>query len=275
MRRVAIAAGVGVIAGLLVAIVYFGAPFAGFRIDVSVLVALAAILAFASSIAAFTLSALDNTPAVATGGRGSTRLDQDPVKHFVDLFRDPGTIQILAVPGMPVNVLAMRLGRLLTDPEAQGGKRILLKIKKAKKGGDIFNPVHLKELFVMLKPFESNAHILLANEYDEFLGYIPGAKAMKEFTGANAETKIRENIIDILAKPSDSSRLRALDGMGADDFVSDKATIHEAAKIASSDLDTSGKPVLHGVVICAGKRNRKPIGVIGKGDIVQLITWGA
>jgi hypothetical protein len=274
MNKVAIAAGVGVVAGLVVAGVYFGAPYAGFHIDLSLLVATAAILAFGSSIAGFTLSALDKQTAGSIGG--STRLSEDPVHQFVVPFDDREAIQVFARPGIPSDMILMRLGRLLTDPEQHAHKRIVLTLKKAKKGGEIFNPVVLKELFEKLKPFKHSQHIILRNEHDEFAGYIPWAKAVKDFTGGTAETRIRENIVDVLNDPAVSKKLRLMDGMGAQDIISDTATIHEAAFIASRDKDDDGEEnVLHGLVVCHRKRNRKPIGVIDKKGIVQLINWGA
>ena len=46
-------------------------------------------------------------------------------------------------------------------------------------------------------------------------------------------------------------------------------TIHEAAQM------TWFHDPLHGLVVYSGKRNRKPIGVINKNDLLQLISTGA
>jgi len=267
MQKVAMAAGAGVAAGLVVGGTYFGAPYAGLHVDLSLLVAIAAILAFGSSVAVFTLLAFSRQ----VGGRAhaSTRLNELPVSQFVAPFKEAGAIQILAQPGIPVDVTLMRHGRVFESPAEHADRKITLTIKKAKKGGEVFNPVVLKELFERLKPFTTSRHILLVNEHGEFMGYIPWTRAIKDFTGENAETKIRKSIVDVLDDPAKSTSLRAMDGMATDDIISDGATIHDAAKMTWFD------DPLHGLVVYHGKRNRKPIGVINKNDLLQLISTGA
>ena len=267
MRRVAIAAGVGVVAGLLVAGIYFGAPLAGFRIDVSVLVALAAILAFASSVAAFTLSAL----ARPIGGRAhaSTRMTESPVWQFVTPFKEPGAIALVVRPGIPVEHLLMRYQGIFDKPAENAERKFLISIKKAKKGFEPFNPVVLKALFEKLKPFTKSEHVLLLNEHDEFMGYIPWANAIKEFTGDNAETKIGKNIVEVLDDPAKSIRLRAVGGMATQDSISDTASIHDAAKKTWYD------DPMHGLVVYHGDRNRKLVGVIARNSVLQLVSTGA
>lgn len=267
MRRVAIAAGVGVIAGLLVAGVYFGAPLVGFHFDVSVLVALAAILAFASSVAAFTLSALGRP----VGGRAhaSTRMTESPVWEFITPFKERGVIALVVRPGMAVEHVLMRHQSVFDNPGANADRKFLVTLKKTKKGLEPFNPVVLKALFEKLKPFSKSEHVLLLNEHDEFMGYIPWEKAIKEFTGDNAETKINKNIVEVLDDPSKSTRLRTIGGMATQDSISDTASIHEAAKKTWYD------DPMHGLVVYHGDRNRKLVGVIARNSVLQLVSTGA
>jgi hypothetical protein len=268
MNKVVIAAIVGAAACLAVAAVYFGAPYAGVRLSPAGVVAVAAVLAFGVSVAAFTLLALNRTPA----GRAyaSTKLNEDPVQRFVALFKEPGTIRIVAVPGIPADIMLMRYGRVFEHPDQYTDKKVFLTIKKAKR--EVFNPVVLRALFEKLKPFVKSEHVLLVNEYGEYIGAIPFARAVKEFTGENAETKISKSIVSVLANPESKdsiAALRALNGMGVNDFISDHADIHEAAKMTWDDQP------LHGLVVYSGKRNRKPIGVIDRNAILQLVATGA
>ena len=234
----------------------------------STLVAIAANKAIGSYVAGFTLLAFSRQ----AGGRAhaSTKLNELPVSQFVAPFKEAGAIQILAQPGIPVEVTLMRHSRVFENPAEHSEQgRSSLTIKKASKGGDVFNPVVLKELFEKLKPFTNSRHILLVNEHGEFMGYLPWSRAIKDFTGENAETKIRKSIVDVLDDPAKSASLRAMDGMATDDIISDGATIHDAAKMTWFD------DPLHGLVVYRGKRNRKPIGVINKNDLLQLISTGA
>src|SRR6185312_4820728 len=194
MNRVALAiasflAVAGVLAGA-----YFAAPYAGFRVDLSMIVAAAAMLAAACSVAVLALVLTGRQ----SGGRAyaSTKLREDPVWQFISPFKGEGAIQLLARPGLPVDVMVMRHERVLGRPSDHPDQKIVLTIKKAKRGGEMFNPVVLKALFEKLKPFAKSEHVILVNEHDEFMGYVPWANAIKEFTGDNAETKIGKNIVE-------------------------------------------------------------------------------
>jgi hypothetical protein len=262
MNRIAVASGLA--AALVLAAVYFGAPYAGLHLQAP-LVAIAACIAAGYAVAGLIHLGFNKPPL----GRAysSSRLNEDPVAHFILPFKEPGTVAVLAQPNVTLDVMLLRNGSMFREPEKHADKKVFLTIKKSKK--EVFNPVVLRSLFEAIKPFGKSEHVLLVNEHDEVVGYIPWARASKELVGENAETKIRKYILDMLDDPAKSAELRKLDGMGAEDIISDTATIHEAAQM------TWFHDPLHGLVVYSGKRNRKPIGVINKNALLQLIATGA
>jgi hypothetical protein len=262
MNRIAVASGLA--AALVLAGAYFGAPYAGLHLQAP-LIAIAACLAAGYAVAGLIHMGFAR-PAFGKA-YASSRLNEEPVVRFVVPFKEPGTVAVLAQPGISLDVMLLRNGSMFKEPEKHAGKKVFLTIKKSKK--EVFNPVVLRSLFEAIKPFDKSEHMLLVNEHDEVVGYIPWVRAAKEFVGENAETKIRKYILDVLDDPAKSIELRKLDGMGADDIISDTATIHEAARM------TWFHDPLHGLVVYSGRRNRKPIGIINKNALLQLIATGA
>ena len=119
--------------------------------------------------------------------------------------------------------MLIRYSRIFDNPDANRDRKVVLAIKKGKRPTDVYNPVVLRDLFEKLKPFDKSEHVVLLNEHDEFVGYIPFAAAVKDFTGDQAETKIRNAVINVLADPSDKKSiktLRAMGGMAVDDYIS-------------------------------------------------------
>ena len=277
----ALAGGIGLM--LVVAGVLFLAPRLGLRVDP--LVAMVAMLCLGVGLSAAVLIYLMLDKPAASPVYVPTRLTEDPVAHFVSPLFAPGVIPILARPGVPVDVMLMKYARLFEKPEASRDRKILLTIQKGKassKRAEVsLNPVVLRDLFEKLKPFDRSEHVLLVDERFRFAGYIPWAAAMKDFTGDNAETKIRNAVINVLANPSDKKAAKALRGMGGmaqDDCISDKLTIRDAAKQTwgtpmgekSSDDET-----VNGLIVYKGKDITKPVGVLTKKGLLQLVATGA
>jgi hypothetical protein len=262
MNRIAVASGLA--AALVLTAVYFIAPLAGMNLQAQ-LVAVAACLAAGYAVAGLIHLGF-NKPGLGRA-YASSRLNEEPVVHFIVPFREPGTVPLVALPNVTLDIMLVRHGSMFKEPEKHQDKKVFLTIKKSKK--EVFNPVVLRSLFEAIKPFDKSEHVLLVNEHDEVVGYIPWARASKEFVGDSAETKIRKYILDVLDDPGKSVELRKLDGMGAEDIISDTATIHEAARM------TWFHDPLHGLVVYSGKRNRKPIGIINKNALLQLIATGA
>jgi hypothetical protein len=267
MNKIAVAVLSVAVVVLLLPGVWFAARAAGHPIDLSVMAVMAALLAAACSAALVAVTVFGRP----VGGHSyqATRLNEDPVWRFIVPFKEPAMLPVLARPGVPVDILLVRNERVFKNPVENAGRKILLTIKKAKKGGPVFNPVYLKQLFETLKGFTKSEHVILLNEHDEFMGYIPWANAVKEFTGDNAESKIAKNIVEVLDDPSKSTRLRALGGMATQDLISDADTIHEAAKKTWND------DPMHGLVVYHANRNRKLVGIIARNAVLQLVSTGA
>lgn len=278
---IALAGGIGlmlVLGGALLAAPRFG-------LQVDPLLAMAGVLCLAVGLTAAVLIYLMLDKPVGSPVYVPTKLTEDPVAHFVSPLFEPGVIPILARPGLSVGVMLMRHARIFEKPDANRDRKILLTIQKGKpstkRGEAALNPVVLRELFEKLKPFDRSEHVLLVDERFRFAGYIPWAVAMKDFTGENAETKIRNAVINVLADPSDkkaAKALRAMGGMAGDDAISDKMTIRDAA------AQTWGAPfgekpaddeAVNGLVIYKGKDITKPIGVLTKKGLLQLVATGA
>jgi hypothetical protein len=246
---------------------WFGARALGHPLDLSVMAAMAAVLAAACSAALVAVTIFGRP--IASHAYQATRLNEDPVWRFIVPFKEPAALPVLARPGLPADILLVRNERIFKHPVENAGRKIVMTIKKAKKGGPVFNPVILKELFETLKGFTKSEHVILVNEHDEFVGYIPWANAVKDFTGDNAETKIVKSIVEVLDDPSKSPRLRAMGGMATADLISDSDTIHDAAKKTWHD------DPLHGLVVYHANRNRKLVGVIARNAVLQLVSTGA
>ncbi len=246
---------------------WFAAPYAGLQRDASLI---AAIMAFvAAAISAFSVINVHFRRQPGGHAYQATRLNEDPVWRFIVPFKDAATLPVLARPGLPVEILLIRNERVFNNPQDHPDRKIMVTIKKSKKGGPVFNPVIVKQLFDKLKDFKKSEHVILVNEHDEFMGYIPWANAVKDFTGDNAESKIVKNIVEVLDDPSKSTRLRAMGGMATQDLISDGDTIHDAAKKTWND------DPMHGLVVYHANRNRKLVGVIARNAVLQLVSTGA
>jgi hypothetical protein len=273
--------------GLGLALVLVGGSFAAFglglRLDPLLVLAVAVALAVAS-VAAVLIYLVLNRPN-AGPVYIPAKLTEDPVAQFVSPFMEKGAIEIVAQPYLPLDRMLMRHSSMFEKPEEHRECKVLLTLQKVpqKKGREeaVFNPVTLRNLFDKLKPFDKSEHVLLIDEKDQFIGYIPWQSAIKDFTGENAETKIRNAIVNVLANPQDAKSvkaLRAMNGMAADDCISDTATIRDAARlmwgavIGEKPLE---EPPVNGLVLYHGKKITKLVGVLTKKSLLQLVATGA
>ncbi len=254
MNKVAISCAIGVIAGLALAGAYAAAPYAGIFIAPSTLMVVAAIAAFGSSIAILTLSAIS---------RPEKKKEKKPTKRLSELAGDdyarfPASgVRIVLRPDSVIEELDV-----VRHPYAYVKCTIFLTIKKSS-GKAVFNPILIKRLFLALKDFEAFLHIVLVNEHDEFIGYIPAAFARARLIGDNAESMIRKYIVDILANPKESGTLMEIGGLSKEETIADGEHVGDALKKVNEGL-------FRGLVVFKDKRNRKPIGVIYSEDLVKL-----
>ena len=258
MSRIGASATIGVLAGCALAGAYFVAPYAGVHVSLESMVAAATALVFASAVAVFALLAFERLS--PRNPYATTRLNEMPAARFVSLFHDPERIQIVARPDISVGEILVRHSEKFKGLPEQLGQKIVLTIRGRRRTA--FNPVVLRQLFATLSPFKLE-HVVLLNDPDDFVGYIPGARALKEFVGNNAETKISDVIVKALGNPSEFALLRTLSGVARDDVVSETDNIrHAAIKCYTDDA-------IQGLVV---HKHLKPIGFISKVDVLTLAS---
>ena len=258
MNKVAISTAIGVGAGLALAGAYVGAPYAGVILAPATVMVSAAIVAFGASVALLTMTALGKSEKKKAPSTKRLRdLADDDFAHF-----PKGGLRIVVKPDSVIEELDV-----VRNPSAYTKKDIVLTIKKSS-GKSVFNPILLKRLFVALKDFELFLHILLVNEHDEYIGYLPAAYARAFLIGTDAESQIVKYIVDVLANPGYSIVLREINGLSMKACISDDALVSAAeAKVTENHL--------RGLVVFKDQRNRKPLGVIYEEDLVKLTMKNA
>jgi hypothetical protein len=256
MKKRLVAALIGVGAGGLAVGAYYAASQTGIHLRPEMVVAAAAVLAFASAVSVFALVAMDRPS--YSGARATLLLNEEPATGFIFSFKGPNTAPILARPDMSVGEMLVRYGDAFRNPPDQMTKAIVLTLKGSSKKP--FASITLQQLFLTLKPFHLE-HVLLTNERGDFIGYIPGKRASKEFTGDKAVESIDKFIVKILENPSDSAKLREIGGANSDDTVAETDNTQSAeAKIWANDN-------VQGLVI---HHKLKPAGFISKVDVLRL-----
>jgi hypothetical protein len=250
-------AGIG--AGLLMTAVYVIAPFAGIRISPAMVTMMAAVAAFAVSVALITLTAL-------------SKPDDKKAKPWMRLGDlQPG--QFLAFPRSGPRIV-IKPDTLLKDldldrNEASYQKNdVMVVIKKGTGKATTFNPLVIGEILTKIAPLGGFNHLLLLNEHDEFVGYLPSWPVRTTILGNNAVLQITKYIINVLNDPvGKSATLREIGGMGLAEMVPDTILVTHALKTLSEGL-------FRGLVICKGKRNRKAYGVIYEDALVRATVSG-
>ncbi len=261
MSKIAVIAMGALLAVLAPLAVYFAAPRLGGHVDSNLVVLLAGALAFGASTAALLVVAL-NRPATARPYQ-RTKLNEMPVTQKISLFADADKISITARPEQSVGEILVRYGDTFKTPPDKIEKKIVLTLKGSKKAE--FNPVVLRQLFATLAPFKLE-HVVLMQDGETFVGYIPGKRAAADFSGANAETKIADSVIKVLANPAETKALKAMTGATMDDVVADTDNIRQAVIKFNAD-ETVQELIVH--------KHLKPVGVITKSDLLTLASTEA
>ena len=254
MKKVAISSAIGVLAGLALAGAYFAAPYAGVYVAPATLMIAAAIVAFGSSVAILTLSA-SSRPEKKQEKKLTKRLSELALEDYAH-FPTSG-VRIVLRPDSVIDELDV-----VRHPDSYTKKDVFLTIKKSS-GKSVFNPILIKRLFEKLSRFPNFVHILLVNEFDEYIGYVPAGYVRWHFLGEDAESLIRKYIVDILSDPKTSTALIEIGGLSKDETVSDHDRVADALKKASDGF-------FRGLVVFKDTRNRKPVGVIYSEDLVRL-----
>jgi hypothetical protein len=256
MRKRLIAALIGAGAGALVLGAYYALLRAGIQVRPELLVGGGAALVFAGAVAVFSLVAMDR-PAFRSGVT-PLLLNEDPATQYVFFFKHPGALQITAKPDASVGEMLVRFGDAFKASSAEMTKTVVLTLKGGPKKP--FATVTLQQLFGTLKPF-SLEHVILTNDKDELIGYIPGKRAAVEFTGDKAVAQIDKYLVQVLVDPEKCAVLRELGGVTRDDTIgADDDSLHAQAKIWANEK--ANGLILH--------RHLKPVGFISKMDVLRL-----
>ncbi|HUO87796.1 MAG TPA: hypothetical protein VMU08_01380 [Rhizomicrobium sp.] len=260
MNRIAVSATFGILAGAALAGAYFGAPYAGYQLSPTTLVVIAASVVFGSAICIAALNLAKAAEKPAPGGLMTLQLKR--ANNMVEKFpgRD-GALDLVVRADQKIDQL-----EVVKNPESYKTKDITVRLKGG--GSTKFNPVDLVQLFAALKQQPGFIHLLLLDKNDEFVGYLPGFAAKREFTGANAESVVTKYIIKVFEDDSNSANLPLIDGAGKFDTISDEAKISDVlAKMAGG---------FKRLVVLKNGYHRRPVGLVNFNDLmIGTIKGGA
>jgi len=256
MRRSWVAPLCGVVTGAAMAGAWFGAPYFGVHLQATTLVAIAAILAFATSTATFALLAMDK-PSYGSA-RATLYLNEDPAAEYVFPFKSESLSQIFLKPETPLAVALARFGNTFDRPASETSKGFIVTLKSSRRMS--FPTTTLQQLFLVLKSFKVQ-HVLLLDDKDRFVAYIPGPRALKDFTGDGAADKITKYIAKVLDNPEDSDIVHEIGGTAQADTIKSSQDVGDARKELWKDESVQGLVVL---------RKLKPIGYISKMNVLKL-----
>jgi hypothetical protein len=253
MRRIAVSAAVGVLAGVLLAGAYLLAPRLGIALSHSLIMVIAAATAFGSSVTAIALSL--GKAAERTGPGGVMTLQLKRAANMMEKFpgRD-GALDLTLRADQKVDQL-----EVVKNPESYKTKDITLRLKGG--GSGRFNPIDLVALFRALNQQPGFIHLLLLDKNDEFIGYLPGFAAKREFTSGAAESAVAKYLIRVFEDDSQSAMLPQIDGAGKFDIISDEAKVSDVlAKMAGG---------FRRLVVLKNGYHRRPIGLVNFSDLMM------
>lgn len=244
MNKVAISALIGIaVAGAAMA-----APRFGYPIPLPTLMMAAAALSLGAAMAVLTRLAMEKAPPKS----GQQLLAGTQIKKAESIYtRFPkegdGSAPIMLRPESNVNVLD-----IVKNPGKYTSKEVMITLKQG--GPTSFNPAELKKLFAALTQQPGFLHLLLRDEHNEFVGYIPGPAAKDRFTGSNAESNIGRYIVDVFADPTTSSYLHEVFGASRLDWIDDEKNLSDAIQRMAGGFRC--------LVVLDDSNRRKPLGVI-------------
>jgi len=256
MKKKLQAAAIGIGAGGLLLGGYIGAWQHGIRIPSDFFLPATAAFTFAATVAVFALIALERPS--HPSAKATLHLNEEPATNYIYPFTGPKVVPILARPDMTVGEMLVRQSAALKGAPDKTGLPIALTIRSSNRKP--FASITLQQLFLALKPFPLE-HVLLMNEKNNFIGYIPGKRALKEFVGDGAVENIDKYIVKVLANPSENAVLREIGGATNDDAISEA----KDTQVAEAQIWTNEKT--NGLVI---HRGLQPIGYISKVDLLRL-----
>ena len=153
----------------------------------------------------------------------------------------------------------MRFGDAFKAPPDKMTKPVVVTLRASPKGD--FSHQALLQLFAAVGPYNLE-HVILLDEKGDFLGYIPGKRAKKEFVGEKALANIEKFIIAVFKKPGENlGLLRELGGATRDDTIEQSDTSMNAqAKLWANDK-------VQGLIV---HQHLKPVGFISRMDVLRI-----
>lgn len=256
MKKKLQAAAIGIGAGGLLFCGFIGAWQHGIRIPPDFFLPSIAAFVFAATVAVFALVALERPS--HSGAKATLRLNEEPATDYIYAFAGPKVASILARPDMTVGEMLVRHSAAMKNAPDKTDQTIALTIRSSNRKP--FASITLQQLFLTLKPFPLD-HVLLMNEKNNFVGYIPGKRALKEFIGDAAVENIDKYIVKLLERPSENAVLREIGGATNDDTIKENDTTQKAEAYLWAHEKA------HGLVV---HRGLQPIGYISKVDVLRL-----
>jgi len=252
MNRIAVAAIVGMLAGGLLAGAYFLAPRAGISLSPTFVMVVAGATAFGSAVSVLLLSL--GKAAEKTGPMGLMAMQLKRAAGLVEKFpgRD-GALDLTIRADQKIDQL-----EVVKNPDSYKSKDITVRLKGG--GSGKFNPIDLVQLFKALNQQPGFIHLLLLDKSDEFIGYLPGFAAKREFTSGAAESAVTKYLVRVFEDDSQSAMLPLIDGAGKFDVISDEAKVSDVlAKMAGG---------FRRLVVLRNGYHRRPVGLVNFGDLM-------
>jgi len=249
MGKVVLSAALGIAAVAAV----MAAPYAGVHITQAQMMMIAAALSVGAAVAVLTRTIADKAGRSKKDILLSSQLKE--AGQLIARFPSGGDILSLSIkPDTLIDKL-----EVVDNPGKCITRDIMVTLKNS--GSTKFNPVELKRLFMALKDQPGFIHLVLLDSHGEFVGYIPGFYAKREFTGSNAEVQIAKYVDDVFADDNNSVNLRQIEGAGKSDIISDEAKISEAiVKMAGG---------FRRLIVLRRGYHRRPIGLVNFSDLMS------
>lgn len=255
MNKVAISALIGIAVGGAA----MAAPYAGYTIPLPMLMQGAAALCLGAAAAVLTLALANKAEDKPTGNK-LLPLQLKNAESLFDKFPGrAGALDLTIRPDQKLEYLDF-----MKHPYKYQDNDITVRLKAS--SGSKFNPVDLKRLFEALANQRGFIHLLLLDKKDEFVGYLPGFAAKREFTGTQAVSNIAKYIVDIFDDDSQSALLSDIGGAGKADIISDEVKVN--------DVLTKMAGGFRRLVILKNGYHRRPIGVIDFGELLSGTLGG-
>lgn len=256
MDKVAVSA----VSGLAVGAAVMAAPYAGVQIPLPLLMTGAAAVTLAAATAVLVRLLADRPGKYLTGDK----LLPLQLKNATTLFEKfpgrSGALDLTIRPDQKLEYLDV-----MKHPDKYQDNDITVRLKAS--SSSKFNPVDLKQLFEALARQRGFIHLLMLDKKDEFVGYLPGFAAKREFTGSEAVNNIAKYVVDVFTDDSNSALLSNVDGAGKADIISDEVKV--------GDVLTKMAGGFRRLVILKNGYHRRPVGVIDFGELLSGTLGGA